>query len=97
MSLLTGKYFDVPVHENGFAHFDCGAPLSKTTKRRFFNYPEKWDDANGNGGLTLRDEFSPLAKTLNLAGLMERGGKDREAETVDDDSDDNNSNMAVDS
>jgi len=89
MSLLTNRYFDVPVQENGFAHYDCGAALGKATKRKFFSYPHKWDD--GNGGLTMRDTFSPLSKTLNLAGLMERGGRDREVETMDDDWDDNNS------
>lgn len=45
-----------------------------------------------------RDAFSPLSKTLNsLSGLMERGGRDKETEAVDDDWDDNNSSMAVDS
>lgn len=89
MSLLTNCYFDVPVQKNGFAHYDCGAVLGKATKRKFFSYSHKWDD--GSGGLTMRDVFSPLSKTLNLAGLMERGGRDREAETMDDDWDDNNS------
>ncbi|KAL9713229.1 hypothetical protein Ac2012v2_004470 [Leucoagaricus gongylophorus] len=89
MSLLTNHYFDVPVQENGFAHYDCGAALGKTTKRKFFNDLYKWDDRSG--GLTMRDAFSPLSKTLNLAGLMERGGRDKEVETVDDDWDDNNS------
>ncbi|KAJ3562842.1 hypothetical protein NP233_g9325 [Leucocoprinus birnbaumii] len=99
MSLITNRYFDVPAHENGFSHYDCGAPLGKNTKRRFFN----WDEVmmmNGNGGVTMRDAFSPLAKTLSLSGLMERGGangRDKENETVDDDWDDNNSSMAVDS
>lgn len=88
-SLLTNHYFDVPVQENGFAHYDCGAALGKTTKRKFFNDLYKWDDRSG--GLTMRDAFSPLSKTLNLAGLMERGGRDKEVETVDDDWDDNNS------
>ncbi|KXN81843.1 putative histone deacetylase 1-B [Leucoagaricus sp. SymC.cos] len=97
MSLLTGRYFDVPTHELGYEHFDCGAPTGKTAKRKFFSYPEKWDDPSGLGGLTMRDTFSPLAKTLNLAGIMERGGRDKEVDTVDDDWDDNNSSMAVDS
>ncbi|KAF9443827.1 histone deacetylase RPD3 [Macrolepiota fuliginosa MF-IS2] len=96
MSLMTNRYFDVPAHENGFGHFECGAPLGKNVKRRFFNYPERWD-SDLNGGLATRDAFSPLAKTLDLAGLMERGGRDREVDTVDDDWDDNNSTMAVDS
>lgn len=95
MSLLTNRYFDVPVQENGFGHFECGAPLGKNVKRKFFNYPEKWDDVNG--GLTMRDAFSPLSKAYQLAGLMERGGRDKEADTVDEDWDDNNSSMAVDS
>ncbi len=95
MSIITGRYFDVPAHENGFGHFDHGAPLGKTTKRRFFNYQEKWDDTNG--GLLARDAFSPLPGTVNLTKLMEQGGRDKDPDLVGDDWDDNASGMAVDS
>ena len=48
MSLLTGKYYDIPIHENGFSHFDGSTSIGKqpTTKRRFFpDVPGKvWDD-----------------------------------------------------
>jgi histone deacetylase 1/2 len=47
MSLITGKYYDIPIHENGFSHFDGSTSIGKQpTKRRFF--PDgpggKWDD-----------------------------------------------------
>lgn len=96
MSIITGRYFDVPVHENGFGHFDHGAPLGKAAKRRFFNYSEKWDDVNG--GLTTRDALSPLPGSVNLTKLMERGGgRDKDPDIAEDDWDDNVSGMAVDS
>ena len=46
MSLLSGKYFDIPIRENGFSHFDGSPSISKQpTKRRFFpDVPGKWDD-----------------------------------------------------
>lgn len=46
MSLLTGKYFDIPIHENGFSHFDGSTSIGKQpTKRRFFpDVAGKWDD-----------------------------------------------------
>ncbi len=36
MSLLTGQYFDVPAHEHGYEHYECGAAPMKSVKRRFF-------------------------------------------------------------
>ena len=48
MSLITGKYYDIPIHENGFSHFDGSTSIGKQpTKRRFFpDVPGggKWDD-----------------------------------------------------
>jgi histone deacetylase 1/2 len=46
MSLLSGKYYDIPIHENGFSHFDGSNSIGKQpTKRRFFpDAPGKWDD-----------------------------------------------------
>ena len=49
MSLITGKYYDIPIHENGFSHFDGSTSIGKQpTKRRFFpDGPGRWDDAVG--------------------------------------------------
>jgi histone deacetylase 1/2 len=47
MSLITGKYYDIPINENGFSHFDGSTSIGKqpNTKRRFFpDEPGKWDD-----------------------------------------------------
>ena len=46
MSLITGKYYDIPIHENGFSHFDGSTSIGKQpTKRRFFpDGPGKCDD-----------------------------------------------------
>ena len=46
MSLITGKYYDIPIHENGFSHFDGSTSIGKQpTKRRFFpDAPGRWDD-----------------------------------------------------
>ena len=46
MSLITGKYYDIPIHENGFSHFDGSTSIGKQpTKRRFFpDGPGKFDD-----------------------------------------------------
>ena len=46
MSLITGKYYDIPIRENGFSHFDGSTSIGKqATKRRFFpDGPWKWDD-----------------------------------------------------
>ena len=48
MSILTGKYYDIPIHENGFSHFDGSTSIGKQpTKRRYFpDVPGKWDDVD---------------------------------------------------
>jgi hypothetical protein len=43
MSLLTGQYFDVPVHDQGYGHYEYGAP-TKAGKRRFFHSQARWDE-----------------------------------------------------
>jgi hypothetical protein len=43
MSLLTGQYFDVPIYDQGYGHYEQGAP-SKTSKRRFFRSTARWDE-----------------------------------------------------
>ncbi|KAH9482165.1 histone deacetylase (class I) Clr6 [Psilocybe cubensis] len=49
MSLLTGKYYDIPTHEDEYAHYECGSAPNKSTKRRFFSGPAGggWDDFGG--------------------------------------------------
>jgi histone deacetylase 1/2 len=43
MSLLSGQYFDVPVHDQGYGHYEHGAP-TKAGKRRFFKSEARWDE-----------------------------------------------------
>ncbi|KAF8885808.1 histone deacetylase RPD3 [Infundibulicybe gibba] len=78
MSLLTGQYFDVPVHEQGFGHFDYGAPPGKAAKRKFFQSGARWDEAFERV-LVERKGASPVPHSLGLAGLMDRGGRDHES------------------
>lgn len=90
MSLLTGQYFDVPTHESGFGHYDCGAAPVKTTRRRFFQSGDgKWDDMNvvdaavGVG----REGFGNQVKLQDLASIMERGGRGMDIYAEDDEED----------
>ncbi|KAG6845536.1 hypothetical protein H0H87_007780 [Tephrocybe sp. NHM501043] len=70
MSLLTGQYFDVPVQEQGYSHFEHGAVPGKTAKRRFFQSAASWDE-------TIEDviigKLSPFP--IQIGELMERGGR----------------------
>ncbi|KAG6828313.1 hypothetical protein H0H92_008428 [Tricholoma furcatifolium] len=70
MSLLTGQYFDVPVHEEGYSHFEHGALPGKTAKRRFFQSAARWDE-------TLEDVIIGKVPPcpVPLGELMERGGR----------------------
>jgi histone deacetylase 1/2 len=85
MSLLTGKYFEIPVQEDGYEHFNCGVLPAKTSRRKFFHSSASWDDSldqvivKKTGGIR-----TPLGE------LMERGGDEEEDEEGWDD-------MAVDS
>ena len=90
MSLITGKYYDIPIHENGFSHFDGSTSIGKQpTKRRFFpDAPGKWDDvgvcvvdasvkARIVGGNMIDEGFGNgygYAMVPELARIMERGG-----------------------
>lgn len=49
MSLMTGQYYDIPTQDDEYAHYECGAAPTKSTKRRFFSGPGGggWDDFGG--------------------------------------------------
>ncbi|KAG5653375.1 hypothetical protein H0H81_000876 [Sphagnurus paluster] len=79
MSLLTGQYFDVPIHEHGYSHFETGAAPGKTAKRRFFQSAARWDE-NMESVILGRH----AASTLPLGELMERGGRHLGEEDVED-------------
>ncbi|KAF8967474.1 hypothetical protein BDZ97DRAFT_2056877 [Flammula alnicola] len=78
MSLLTGQYYDVPIQEHGFEHYECGALPVKGTKRRFFQSGPgaPWDDLV-DGNLSLRTGIVNGAGRP-LSRLMEGGGRDVE-------------------
>jgi len=78
MSLLTGQYFDVPVHEHGYGHFELGAVPGKTAKRRFFQSAARWDE--NVESVILGKHPSPIP----IGDLMERGGGHLGEEDVDD-------------
>ena len=76
MSLLTGQYFDVPAHEHGYEHYECGAAPMKSVKRRFFA-SGAWD-----GGDFVDAELDARRGVLGGGGgrqplgrTMERGGQ----------------------
>lgn len=89
MSLLTGQYYDVPVHENGFGHYECGMAPVKSTRRRFFQSGARWDE----GFERVLVGKSPVPRALNLGQVMENGGQMMEG--TDEDWEDGS--MAVDS
>jgi histone deacetylase 1/2 len=65
MSLLTGKYFDIPTHEHGYTHFENGAVPGKAAKRRFFQSTARWDDAAERVTLA-KPVVSPVLPRMNL-------------------------------
>lgn len=85
MSLITGKYYDIPIQAHGFSHFDY---VGRPAKRRFFpDVASKWDDLVGvvdasvnarmMGGNMVVDGFGNgygYAMVPELVGIMERGG-----------------------
>jgi histone deacetylase 1/2 len=110
MSLITGKYYDIPFHENGFSHFDCSTSVGKAAKRRFFpDEPGKWDDgvvgvvdASVNvrmvGGNTIVDGFGHgygYAMVPELARIMERGGLDGYGEDGEPDEGDDDDDVPM--
>lgn len=74
MSLTTNQYFDVPIHEQGFSHYEYGAPPVKAAKRRFFQSGARWDE--GFERVLLGRKGASPSYSLNLLGQMERGGQD---------------------
>jgi histone deacetylase 1/2 len=88
MSLLTGHYFDVPTHENGYGHYECGAVPGKAAKRRFFQSGARWDETMERV-LLGKHGISPIARSMNLGELMERGGR------IEDELEDDWEDMAV--
>lgn len=82
MSIVTGKYYEIPIQENGFGHYDFGAvPTRGSIKRRFFQNTA-WDEI----GIIIDAQINSRTEVLhgyakesngtyyNLAGVMERGG-----------------------
>lgn len=79
MSIVTGKYFDIPIHEGGYNHYEYGAAPTKMSKRIFFQ-----------SGLDIYNDDNEIESIINartsisngfgngihdLGGLMERGGR----------------------
>ncbi|KAF8975988.1 hypothetical protein BDQ17DRAFT_1441288 [Cyathus striatus] len=88
MSLLTGQYYDVPVHEAGYEHFDYG----KGGRRRFFQSSARWDEDFKQVLVGKMGDSPGLPRGMDLGRLMERGGKTEE----DGDGEEWDEGMAVD-
>ncbi|KAF9474338.1 histone deacetylase RPD3 [Pholiota conissans] len=85
MSIVTGKYYEIPIDENGFGHYDHTAVPEKGTKRRFFQNTG-WDEI----GILIDDTINTRTEILNgyqgeehadgflddLSGTAERGGNE---------------------
>ncbi|KAF9255973.1 histone deacetylase RPD3 [Marasmius fiardii PR-910] len=83
MSLLTGQYYDIPVQEEGYEHYETiGAP-GKSAKRRFFQSHATWDETYRKVlvGRRLENGVDDHAR-LSLTELMERGGRGLEDDEV---------------
>jgi histone deacetylase 1/2 len=83
MSMLTNQYFEIPSWEQGFSHLECGAPPSKSAKRRFFQSNGVWDDMTGRASARMSPGL--LGPQNNaLSALMERGGRGSESSSADE-------------
>jgi len=89
MSIITGKYFDIPVHEEGYAHYEHSVTTTKAFKRRFFQSgsTDMWDessdvDAIVNTHFAASNGFSHGVS--NLTSVMERGGKTPDTSATED-------------
>lgn len=81
MSIVTGTYYEIPIYENGFGHYDNSIVPEKGTKRRFFQNIG-WDEI----GILIDDSINTRTDILNgytrghsgsldnLSGILERGG-----------------------
>ena len=76
MSLMTGQYFDIPIHEHGYSHFEHGAAPGKAAKRRFFQSAARWDDVAERVTLSKLVP-SPIPPTMTFGEMMEGGGSVR--------------------
>jgi len=96
MSLITGKYFDVPMYEGGFEHYECGTLPFKATGRRFFQSGiGKWDDELSV--VDLRVDISREAyRNQDLVGIVGRA-RQNDAADGEDDEDEDEGAMSVDS
>jgi histone deacetylase 1/2 len=87
MSIVTGKYYDIPVQENGFGHYDCGTPLTRGTKRKFFQSVMEWDDVSVvDASVNLRTDMMKelgFSSIHGLAGAIERGAQDLDEDVED--------------
>ncbi|KAH9482183.1 Histone deacetylase clr6 [Psilocybe cubensis] len=79
MSIVTGKYFDIPIHESGYNHYEYGAAPTKSSKRIFFQSGLDIynDDNDFEGIINARTSVSNgFGNGIHdLHGLMERGGR----------------------
>ncbi|KAF8180206.1 histone deacetylase RPD3 [Pholiota molesta] len=81
MSIVTGAYYEIPIYESGFGHYDNTVVPEKGTKRRFFQ-SIGWDEI----GILIADSINTRTDILNgytrghsgsldnLSGILERGG-----------------------
>lgn len=94
MSLITGKYFDIPAYESGFEHFENGTLPLKATRRRFFQSGAgKWDDelsvVDSRVDMT-REAYKHQVCPQDLVGLVDKVrqndayGEDDEEEDEED-------------
>lgn len=84
MSLLTGKYFEMPSYEG---HEHNNHKPDREGKRRFFQSAARWDEGFGRV-LSKEDSELLYQRTFGLGRLMERGGRKREFNAVDGDGED---------
>lgn len=89
MSLITGKYFDLPAYESGFEQYE---PF-KTTKRRFFqSVVGKWNDELNVVDSRVemsREAYRHQVCPQDLVGLVNRVGQNTAyGEDKDEDEDD---------
>lgn len=109
MSIITGKYFDIPPNDSGYSHYEHGAAASKSAKRRFFQSNpdiEIWEDdvsqvdARVNAHRSISNGFGNGIH--DLTGLMENGGagtdmgsvREEEREDEEDEEEDEDIPMA---
>ncbi len=102
MSLITGKYFDVPASESGFEHYECGTLPLKATRRRFFqSVVGKWDDELSVVDSRVemsREAYKHQVCPQDLVGLVDRVRQnDAYGEDDEDEEDDDDVAMSVDS